>query len=283
MGEDKFFKSKYLSTLFNSNIYLKPQYFSETNSHKDLWASYIIKDLISKNIDKVVVCSAGNLGLALAFQAYKHNIKCRVISWDSLPLPYLKLFKKYSVELKLVNSVEEEFLMLEKAKDGGYFSLNLSIDERKTENLIGVESFKIIAQEISSFLIEKPVDIIVLPVGFGDLAQGILKGFEDQLLKNSIKKLPMFILVRAEFKTGSEASSIVSDITTPQIKEILSKTNSESIFLKNSEFEEGKKLAKEIGLNLELASCGVFSSLFKLNEEEIRDKNIILILTALDR
>lgn len=278
-------KSKKLSDKYNSSIYLKPQYYTKTQSHKDLWAKSAIKYIVSKNIKKIVLSSSGNLGLAIAAVAFENNIECQIISWSPILSVYEKLFQKYDVNLKLVQGIEEESKLFKIAKADGYFNLGLSSLERENKNLIGVEGFKVIALEIYENLQNKDLEIvIILPCSFGDLATGILKGFEDLVSSKNISKLPKFILVRANFENGNLARSIATNDTMPQVKKVLSKSCGESIYLNNKEFLNGKKIAnEELNLDLELTSCGVFESLNKINVYELENKNVILILTALDR
>ncbi len=275
--------SEYLSNKFQSKIYLKPEWYGETGSHKDKWAKSAIEILKKENITKLVVMSSGNLGLAIAAQAYKNKIKCKVITFNNISKKYIELFRKYHAELISVNDLKEEEIQFNEAKNDGYFPLSLDITQREKEDLIGSEGFKETAIEIINDLGYSP-DKIIIPTSFADHAKGILKGFEKANSTNKILTIPEFILVRTNFKEGFKARSIATDLTMPQVKYVISKTKGKNIFLNNEEFELGKQIAKEkLDLDLELSSAGAISALSKLDLKELKDKTIILILTATNK
>jgi len=275
--------SKSLSNQFNSQIYLKPEWYKQTGSHKDRWAKEIIKIILKKKINKVVTMSSGNQGLALAAEAKKYNIECVVLAQAEISKKYDLLFQKYKAKLIRAKSLKERSAKLNLFIKMGYFPCSLTLNQRKTKNTIGINGYQEISKEIVASL-KKQVDIIIIPTGYGDLAKGIFNGFLELKKTNKIIKIPQFILVRAKKPKGNVAFSIANNILTKYVKEILKKSNGKSIFLLNKDFIEAQKsLKKELNLNLEYASAGPVLALKKLNKEIIKGKTIVLILTALER
>jgi threonine synthase len=283
MKKTSFYKSSFLSNYYNSDIYLKEEFHLDTQSHKDRWAKQAILELKSKGIKKVLVCSSGNLGLALAFQAKKEGLSCRVISWSGLAPFYKESFEKLHAELILVQSLKEEFEKIEEGKNEDFFSLHLSDEEREKQELIASEAFEEIAFEIFEASSSAP-DYLIVPAGFGDLAKGIFRGFEKLKKEEKITKLPSFLLVRAKLKEGPLIRSITTDTKTAQVKEVLLKSKGREFFPQVEEFQKAQRLAlEELGINLELSSAGVIAVLEEFSKEELKGKEFVLILSALER
>jgi threonine synthase len=272
-----------LSKKYNSQIYLKPEWYGPTGSHKDKWAKKTVDIIINKGINKVVTISSGNQGLALAAEAQKHNIECVVLTWEEMSKKYVPLFKKYNAKLIIVKSSKERAAKFNVFVKEGYFPCFLTLNQRKRKNTIGIEGYKKISKEIVNSLRNAP-DIIIIPTCYGDLAKGIFDGFVELKNAKTIKKLPKFILARAKDPIGDIALSISTNVFTKYVKEVLKETQGQSVFLINKDFIEAKKSLKQsLNLNVEYASAGSIAALKKLKKETIEGKVIISILTALDR
>jgi threonine synthase len=211
--------SEYLAKRYHANIFLKPEWGGETGSHKDMWAASAIQLVKEKNYKKVVVMSSGNLGLAIAAKARREHIDCVVITWGTLPKEYVPLFEKWGAHLIQVKDGAEESVVFEKYVRNGYFPLSLTATQREVGNLPGIEGYKVVVDQIVASLHRMP-DVVILPAGFGDLAQGIFDGFKEMKGEH----LPQFILVRARFPEGSLARSIAVNETTPSVQSIVART-----------------------------------------------------------
>ena len=277
------FYSKSLSSQYDSQIHLKPEWYGQTGSHKDKWAKRVIKIALSKEINKVVAMSSGNQGLALAAEAQKNDIECVVLALEEMPKKYDSLFQRYEAKLIRAKSSKERSARFNSFVKKGYFPCSLTLNQRKSNETIGIEGYKIISKEIIGSLKEEP-DIIIIPTCYGDLAKGVLDGFIELKASKEISKIPRIILARAKIPKGDIAFSISTNAFTKHVKEVLKKSNGRSIFLSNEDFISAKEgLKEELNLNIEYASAGSIAALEKLKEETIKGKTIVSILTALDR
>jgi threonine synthase len=200
-----------------------------------------------------------------------------VIAWEEMPKKYISLFKKYDAKLLLAKTFQQRSAMFKSFVDKGYFQCFLTINERKTKETLGTDGYEIISQEIIKGLRQVP-DFVVIPTCYGDLAQGMFQGFKE------LGKIPQFILARAKDPAGDIAFSISTNSVTRYVKDVLKNTKGKSIFLTNDDFKKAKNYAKgSIGFDVEYSSAGAIAALEKLSLKEIKNKTIVLVLTALDR
>lgn len=126
-------------------------------------------------------------------------------------------------------------------------------------------------------------DIIVFPTSFADHSEGALREFIDLKQQSKIDKLPRFILARADLTTGYKAKSIATDTTTKYVEAVIASSNGKSVFVSNEEMQKAKsEILRAQGWNVELSSAASIACLDKLQAETLKDKTVVIILTALE-
>lgn len=281
--QKKLIYSEELSKKHNSQVYLKPEWFGETGSHKDRWAATIVGIAIKKGFDKVVTPSSGNQGLALAAQARKKSIECVIVVDQEMPKKYVPLIKQYNAKLIVTKSSRERSAIGNSFVRKRYFPCFLTLHQRKTKETEGIEAYKKISEEVVNFFNTSP-DVILIPTCYGDLAKRILDGFIDLKKAKKINAIPRFILAKAKSPKGNIAFSICTNIRTMYVREVQQKTRGKTIFLENKDFIHAKSwLKKFLNVHVENSAAASIAVLDKLSKKDIKNKRIVSILTAVDR
>jgi len=270
------------SKTFGCELYLKPEWYGQTRTHKDKWAKVAISLAKAAGATKVVALSSGNQGLALAVEAHKRNIGCAVCVNSSVNPIYLDLFKKYDAEVVIGEDEKTKYEVFEKLVNEGYFPLGVTHEQRaQGKQMPGIEAYKITAQEIVDTLGQAP-DIMVFPTAYADHPEGVLQGFIDLFAANKIASIPRFILVRARLADGGEASSIATDRTTPYITDVVQRSNGEFVFVNNQDMHQAHdEILDKYSWDVELASAAGFAGLSKVPKNHLQNKQVVVMLTAL--
>jgi threonine synthase len=282
MKPDLLVHSPYFSNKFNCDLYFKPEWYGPTRAHKDKWAKVAVQLAKAAGATKVAVLSSGNQGLALAVEAHKHQVGCAVCVESVINPVYLELFKKYGAQIFIGEDEEAQYQLFEKLVDEGYFPLGITHKERaKGGQMPGIDAFKITAQEVVETLGDAP-DIMVFPTAYADHPEGVLRGYIEQFENNLIAQIPEFILVRANERDGSEATSIATDHTTPYIEDVVSRSKGQFVYVNNNEMHAAHdEIARIHGWDVELASAASIAGLEKLPPQKLKDKKLVVMLTAL--
>ncbi len=256
MKQKLLISSEYYSGKFNCELYFKPEWYGPTRAHKDKWAKVAIKLAKAAGANKVAVISSGNQGLALAVEAHKQNIGCAICVTKSINPTYLELFNKYGAQVLIGEDEKAKYENFKQLVGKGYFPVGVTHEQRaEGKQMPGIDAYKVTAQEIVDTLGDAP-DIIVFPTAFADHPEGVLRGFIEQHETGKISAVPKFILVRANERDGSEATSISTDRTTPYIKDVIKRSNGEYVYVNNEEMHAAHENIKKIhGWDVELASA----------------------------
>ncbi len=284
MNKPTLVESNYLSSRYQSNILLKPEWYGPTKSHKDKWAEGAVELAKKNGAKRVVAMSEGNQGLALAYACKKANIEC-LVCMDVVVSPvYLELYKQNGASFVIEADEPAQQRAYEKFVEQGYFPLGITHKQRQAgQDLPAVDAYRLTGTEIVGALHDAP-DIVSLPVSFADHAEGALREFIDLAQAGKIAKVPRFILARANQRTGSEALSIVTDLTTKYVEDVEARSGGWSVFVTNQEMEKAKaEILSRHGWNIELSSAAGVAALDKLAPDLLKDKTVVAILTALDR
>ncbi len=127
-------------------------------------------------------------------------------------------------------------------------------------------------------------DIVIFPSSYADHAQGALREFIDLKNKGKIKKIPVFILARANLNSGEKAKSIATNTTTKYVEDVIVRTNGKSVFVANDEMQCAKAEIKlQHGWDIELSSAASVACLDKLSNDSLSNKTVVVILTALEK
>lgn len=275
--------SEYLSKKYNCSLFLKPEWYGPTKSHKDKWAAEAVKLAKQNDAKQVVAMSSGNQGLALAYACRQEDIKCTICVEAIINPVYFELYKQYGASVHVEDTELEQYAAFEKYVEQGYFPLGITHKQRERgQDLPSLEAYRLTAIEMVEPLKSSP-DIVVFPTSYADHPEGALREFIEMEQARKINQVPKFILARANLETGAEAKSIATNTTTAYIKDVMSRSDGKSIFITNEEMQQAKTaIASHHGWSIELSSAASVACLEKLHAGELENKTVVVILTASD-
>ncbi len=158
--------SKNLSSISDTNVFLKLENFQHTGSFKLRGAMNKILNLPDKSI-RVVAASSGNHGAAVAYSLRNLKMKGLVyVPENAVPLK-VKLIKKYGVEIKYSGNdsliAESSAISYAEENNLSFVSPYNDIDVISGQGTIGVEMINQM----------KDLDVVFITVGGGGLISGV--------------------------------------------------------------------------------------------------------------
>ena len=166
--------SENLSSLSNSNVFLKLENFQHTGSFKLRGAMNKIINLPDKS-KKIVAASSGNHGAAVAYSLREFNMKGIVYVPENAVSFKVDLMKKYGVEIRYSgnDSFTAEASAVKYANENNiiFVSPYNDIDVISGQGTIGLEMVKQAQDLIKTS--KKKLDVIFVTVGGGGLISGI--------------------------------------------------------------------------------------------------------------
>lgn len=125
IGNTPLKKSKYLSEIFNTNVYLKLEYLNPTNSIKDRPAYWMLKN-VKDNFSKtktIIESTSGNMGISIASFAKEFDFKTHLIINDYQSEEKINLLKRIADNVWVC---DEEFYRL---ADSDYYNIGYSLEK----------------------------------------------------------------------------------------------------------------------------------------------------------
>ena len=158
--------SKNLSSISNTNVFLKLENFQHTGSFKLRGAMNKILNLPDKSIS-VVAASSGNHGAAVAYSLRNLKMKGLVYVPENAVSSKVKLMKKYGVEVRYSGNdsliAESSAISYAEENNLSFVSPYNDIDVISGQGTIGVEMINQM----------KDLDVVFITVGGGGLISGI--------------------------------------------------------------------------------------------------------------
>ncbi|MCD4666956.1 pyridoxal-phosphate dependent enzyme [archaeon] len=254
-------KSNILTRKYNNEIYLKLEYIHPTGSHKDRETNQIIKDVISKKINKVGCASTGNAAISLAYHSFIYNLECNLWLTENIGKEKLALIKKFRPKIDFTNGDYSDAIKI----SNDYMKKNKIYNANPGQGDIRNNGDKEIGIEIANSI--NP-NYIIAPVNNGTLFFGVWKGLNEKGLNPK--------MIGATSKKGKVASSIEGLHLHDKIK--LDKIEDyELIDLNDKEIIHSFTELMKLGFFVEPASASTLEALKKLG---IKNKSVCLILTA---
>lgn len=283
MSNELLIPSHELSIQYDCNLFLKPEWYGPTKSHKDKWAAEAAKLAVQNSATQVVAMSSGNQGLALAYACRQEGIGCTVCVESIIEPVYFDLYKAYGASVDVQETEAEQYNAFEKYVEQGYFPLGITHRQREAgQDLPAIDGYRLTAIEIIESLGDVP-DVVVFPTSYADHSEGALREFIDLNRQRKIHKVPRFILARANLHTGAEAKSIATDTTTRYVEDVQTRSEGKSVFVATDEMQKAKAdILSHTGWNIELSSAASIASLEKLSADDLKDKVVVVVLTALE-
>jgi len=183
-----------LNKLGFSNLFMKDESVNPTGSFKARGMSVAVSKMKELGIERCIIPTAGNAGVALAAYCEKANIQCTVVMPEHSPANFKKWCRHYKAELILVKGLINDCAkkVEELKKQADYF------DASTLKEPYRLEGKKTMGYEIAEQLNWELPNVIICPVGGGTGLIGIWKGLQEMIELGWIKKpLPKMIAVQA--------------------------------------------------------------------------------------
>ncbi len=164
------------------NWWVKFEAVNPTHSYKDRTNAVAVSVARSFGCDKVVCTSTGNHAVALAAYAARAGLRCLILLPPEAPPISLSEMRFYGAEVVTIADGNIVPLIGELVANHGWYVSQRNapgVGGRSFGNPYGMEGYKTIAYEVFHQLGGRAPDKIFLPVGGGDAAWGIYKGFRE--------------------------------------------------------------------------------------------------------
>lgn len=178
---------------FDDDVILKMDYFMPTLSFKDRGAAVLISHCKSIGVESVVQDSSGNAGNSVAAYCAKANIGCEIFVPEGTSPKKIDMIKSHNARVNVIPGSRDNCADVCRSKvetEGKYYANHVY-------NPFFYEGTKTYVYEIYEQLDRIPQNIFV-PLGNGTLFIGIIKGLEELIESNIIKKMPNIIAVQGE-------------------------------------------------------------------------------------
>ena len=168
-------KNRYLSELYNSNLWLKREDLSPVRSYKIRGAFNAIRKRINK--EHFVCASAGNHAQGVSFVANFFSKKATIFMPVTTPQQKInktKIFGRDNIEIVLIGDYFDDCLHEAQkfARQNNAYFLS------PFDDLDIIEGQSSVASEINKQMKEAP-DLVIIPVGGGGLSAGIISYFGE--------------------------------------------------------------------------------------------------------
>lgn len=285
-------KCKMLSEKYNTNLSAKLEFLSLTASVKE--REGIIEASMAKELGYlgIIVASTGNLAASLSFYCQRIGLECLVyVPWNTSDVK-LRQAQIYGAKIKKLKMNYDRIATFarQEAQKKNYFLGALQA--------FRMEGYKTVAYELF-FQLKSLPDQVIVSMGDGTTFSGISRGFADLKNLGLINKLPIMIGVQEkgidpiviEFnKTGSlkkkfkgiaKAIHISQPLDIKPALDAVKTTGGKCLAVSSSEIMNAfKELARVEGIYSEYASAAVFAAFKKLDKDNLKRYNTLLIITG---
>jgi threonine synthase len=162
--------------------WLKIEAVNPTHSYKDRTNAVAVSVARSFGCEKVVCTSTGNHAVALAAYAARAGLRCLILLPPEAPPISLREMRFYGAEVVTIEDGTIVPLIGDLVANHGWYVSQRNAPGgggRSFGNPYGMEGYKTIAYEIFHQLGGRAPDKVFLPVGGGDAAWGVYKGFRE--------------------------------------------------------------------------------------------------------
>jgi threonine synthase len=179
-----------------AQLWMKYEAINPTHSFKDRTNAVAVAAARYFGCDKVLCTSTGNHGVSLAAYAARAGLRCLVLVEPQVPPIVLKELRFFGAEVVIVTDGNTVPLMASLWHDHGWYVSQRNapgVGGRRFGNPYGMEGYKTIAYEIFDQLGKTVPDKVLMPVGGGDGAWGIYKGFAELHSLGLAQRVPQII------------------------------------------------------------------------------------------
>lgn len=222
-----------LNSDLGDRVWIKNDSLLPTGSLKDRASAVVVSHALERGIDVIMTASTGNAGVALAGMAAAGGLKSVVLAPSSVPVGKAAQIIAYGAELVLVNgSYSDAYdVAVQASTEMGIYCRNtgynpLTIEGKKTVSYEICEQLTDILENGKNGTYWKVPDVVIVPVGDGNMISGVHKGFADLMAIGMVSRIPKIVGVQAE---GSAAITNAYKSGELEIAEVSSKTIADSI------------------------------------------------------
>lgn len=177
-------------------VWLKYEAVNPTHSWKDRANAVAVALACHFGYDRVFCNSTGNHGVALAAYAARAGLRCLVLLPPGAPESAVREIRYFGGAVVTVADGDMLPLMTALWRDDGWYISQRNapgVGGRPFGNPLGMEGYKTIAYEIVGQLGGAAPDRVLLPVGGGDGAWGVYKGFAEARRLGVTGRIPAVI------------------------------------------------------------------------------------------
>ncbi|NLY88227.1 MAG: pyridoxal-phosphate dependent enzyme [Firmicutes bacterium] len=283
----------------NTRIFLKNETTNPTGSFKDRFSS--VNSAIARKLGaKGIVCaSTGNAAMAAVAYSNINGLQSVVFVPETTPKTIIDILKIMGAKVGFCRWGDSLKSVEPFVKKGWFPATGLTSYPVATP--FGAEGYKTIAYEIIRDTIEEPPDVIVVPVGGGDLLYGLVKGLFELKSEGIIDRIPTILASQAEqaaplVKAYSQkldkieplnlatsiATSINETLTGNHALAILRRANGLAITVSDEEIMEASSFMARMGVMAELASSASLAGALKaVKKGLIKEKSkVVCVITG---
>lgn len=280
---------KDFSHRFGCDVYVKCEQMNPNGSFKDRGSPVEIAKTEEYNKSGIVAASTGNMAVSLSAFARKHNLSATIVIPARTPKQKVEHITRNGGTVRLVNgpyddcvSVAEDIATKEDVFLCGDY-------------LLRKEGQKTIGWELAQSGV--PFDALFIPVGNGNIAVALYKGWEEAVGGNNMPQCigiqpmlcnPLTIAwkysspIKAQYPTHrTEAAGF--DVGNPldgkRVLSLVRNTNGMMIDVTDKEMYEAQDELKRAGLHVELSAAAPLAG-FKKVAERYRNQTVCFILTG---
>ncbi|WP_417381644.1 pyridoxal-phosphate dependent enzyme [Gimesia sp.] len=185
-----------------ANLYFKLETVNPTGSYKDRFAAAAITDMLAQEKSRVVTCSSGNAGSALAAYCAAAGMTCQVAVFIGAPENKLKQMQAYGATVWRIEGFGADpeisgkvFKYLKHLGAAANTELQVSSYQYNPTGMAGVE---FIGRELVDQISEKQgtIDHLFCCAGGGGLLLAVYRGFQAAREELQIERLPAFHCVQ---------------------------------------------------------------------------------------
>jgi threonine synthase len=162
--------------------WVKFEAVNPTHSYKDRTNAVAVSVARAFGCDKAICTSTGNHAVALAAYAARAGMRCLILLPPEAPPLSLQEMRFYGAEVVTIADGNIVPLIGQLVANHGWYVSQRNapgVGGRPFGNPYGMEGYKTIAYEVFHQLGGRAPDTVFLPVGGGDAAWGVYKGFRE--------------------------------------------------------------------------------------------------------
>lgn len=282
-------------------VWVKYEAVNPTHSFKDRANSVAVSMARHFGFTKVLCTSTGNHGVALAAYAARAGLRCLVLLPPGAPPVAAQEIRFFEADVVIVDGDIIPLMTQLWREHGWYISQRNApgVGGRPFGNPFGMEGYKAMAYEIFHQLGRRAPDKVFLPVGGGDGAWGVFKGFDELYRLGLSSQVPEIIacqsaagaplahawdesLSRVEPVATSPtiAFSIVDRQSGDHALMAVRRSGGRAVAVDDAALRAAEDLFRKAGLCVEPSSAASLAGLRELARENARPMGETVVLIA---